>query len=106
MAHPYTNGLALELANKMSPEEIRLIYHLYDDIAYDKHSLAYDAALPIRSVVLIRKHFAKIGIAYCCILRANGGESNLVAGRGYILTELGCDVKCILDMRGAFDRRP
>lgn len=89
----YSDDFLSQIHKKMSQPEKLVLKHLESEIAYDAHSIAIDTGVKVTDVVLIRKYFARKGITQLVHLRGDGGDSPFLAGKGYVLTDLGLALK-------------
>ena len=78
---------------KLTHEQALVLAEMDEFISYPAAKLARYTGLPERTVTRVRKELRALGLAQYGTLRADGGESNEIAGRGYWLTDAGLAAK-------------
>lgn len=77
----------------LTDDQVAVLLEMHEEIGNTAATLARWTGLPHRRVVNARRELADNGLAIFGPLYADGGESNRLAGRGYVLTPAGHDLK-------------
>lgn len=80
----------------LSDDQRAVLLEMSEEIGHTAAVLQRRTGLPHKRVVAARRELADMGLAILAQLYADGGESNRLAGRGYILTPEGDRVQDVL----------
>lgn len=77
----------------LSDDQRKVLLEMSEEIGHTAAVLQARTGLPHKRVVAARRELADMGLAILTELRGDWGESNQLAGRGYILTPEGADIQ-------------